>query len=458
MEQTDFISRDIINLKEEDAQKIALLFLKKDRKLGRSNEMLIDDVQTIFDSLSCPLMYAVNFSNDNGYVLVSATKKHYPVLSYSEEGRFNATQPGMDIWLETEKKIIKDLLNIPMKSFNPYWMQYEEDESISNNIVSRAESSTPQDIEWWWTEHIHDIKYTNKYDAYEGETPSGYTLDGDYYCKVGAAMNYCPNLDDFFNTMAERCKIYGYSPQDVIYHIRTYSRIIKKDKLLTTKWHQGYPYNDATGGKSLGCATIAVGQIMNYHKYPDIFNWNKINIYDSQEQKDFLKRIGENLHIDYDGDNSGAKIEYAIMALEAYGYKVSHKNNYDFHRIKQEIDRKQPIYMRGRTHQVLGFDAGDGHAWVCDGYESSGSYNVITVYAPFAFENPGGLISTDPYVAQEDMKSSEGMGEYNYCHMNWGWKDSQNKTMSESWVRSGEYNAPNGEVYKRNTEFLYISK
>lgn len=29
LEQTDFISRDIINLKEEDAQKIALLFLKK---------------------------------------------------------------------------------------------------------------------------------------------------------------------------------------------------------------------------------------------------------------------------------------------------------------------------------------------------------------------------------------------------------------------------------------------
>ena len=43
-------------------------------------------------------------------------------------------------------------------------------------------------------------------------------------------------------------------------------------------------------------------------------------------------------------DNSEAKIGYAMMALEAYGCKVNHKSNYDFYRIKQEIDRKQPVY------------------------------------------------------------------------------------------------------------------
>ena len=37
------------------------------------------------------------------------------------------------------------------------------------------------------------------------------------------------------------------------------------------------------------------------------------------------------LVLKYDGDNSEAKIGYAMMALEAY-------------RIKQKIDRKQPVY------------------------------------------------------------------------------------------------------------------
>ena len=50
------------------------------------------------------------------------------------------------------------------------------------------------------------------------------------------------------------------------------------------------------------------------------------------------------LVLKYDGDNSEAKIGYAMMALEAYGCKVNHKSNYDFYRIKQEIDRKQPVY------------------------------------------------------------------------------------------------------------------
>ena len=48
------------------------------------------------------------------------------------------------------------------------------------------------------------------------------------------------------------------------------------------------------------------------------------------------------LVLKYDGDNSEAKIGYAMM--EAYGCKVNHKSNYDFYRIKQEIDRKQPVY------------------------------------------------------------------------------------------------------------------
>ena len=38
------------------------------------------------------------------------------------------------------------------------------------------------------------------------------------------------------------------------------------------------------------------------------------------------------LVLKYDGDNSEAKIGYAM------------KSNYDFYRIKQEIDRKQPVY------------------------------------------------------------------------------------------------------------------
>ena len=68
------------------------------------------------------------------------------------------------------------------------------------------------------------------------------------------------------------------------------------------------------------------------------------------------------LVLKYDGDNSEAKIGYAMMALEAYGCEVNHKSNYDFYRIKQEIDRKQPVTVyvpfensRGLNKKMYGF-------------------------------------------------------------------------------------------------------
>ena len=50
------------------------------------------------------------------------------------------------------------------------------------------------------------------------------------------------------------------------------------------------------------------------------------------------------LVLKYDGDNSEAKIGYAMMALEAYGCKVNHKSNYDFYRIKPKIRNYHPIH------------------------------------------------------------------------------------------------------------------
>ena len=45
--------------------------------------------------------------------------------------------------------------------------------------------------------------------------------------------------------------------------------------LLTTKWHQRYPYN-ITKYDYLGCVTIATAQIMKYFRHPTIFNWDNM--------------------------------------------------------------------------------------------------------------------------------------------------------------------------------------
>lgn len=51
---------------------------------------LSSSVQMISDSISgLPLIYIVNMTNNNGYVIISANKKSTPILAFSETGHFN---------------------------------------------------------------------------------------------------------------------------------------------------------------------------------------------------------------------------------------------------------------------------------------------------------------------------------------------------------------------------------
>ena len=54
------------------------------------------------------------------------------------------------------------------------------------------------------------------------------------------------------------------------------------DKLLTTTWGQGYPYNSKVHGLPTGCVNTAIAQIVNYYKYPNCVrrdNQDRITFY-----------------------------------------------------------------------------------------------------------------------------------------------------------------------------------
>jgi len=291
-------------------------------------------------------------------------------------------------------------------------------------------------------------------------------ISGDCYLHEDEARLYAYNMDEMYNTMAERCEACGYSARDVIYHIRTFSVRKQAGPLLSTKWGQGAPFNGAVC-KKLGCSTIAVGQIMNYHKYPDTFQWEKISVIGSEEQQQFLKTVGINLGIDYSTDKASADMGDVKAAFKKFGYtQLIQKSDLNIHQISTEIYSGHPFCVAGCTHQILGFDSGDGHIWVCDGIRYSGdNVMVITVYAPLLYPNPGSLFATDPYVPQYDMKTDNSYGIYTFWHLNWGWGDGTENLedldypdKTSTWLISGSCEAPNGKTYKRNTEFLLIRK
>ncbi|MDE5677484.1 Spi family protease inhibitor [Phocaeicola sp.] len=80
-----------------DAQKIASIF--QHRTQSRAVKNVIKDINTITDNQSNPLMYIINYENNGGYVIVSATKKYYPILAYSDTGTFQDSDSEMKLCL-----------------------------------------------------------------------------------------------------------------------------------------------------------------------------------------------------------------------------------------------------------------------------------------------------------------------------------------------------------------------
>jgi Na+-translocating ferredoxin:NAD+ oxidoreductase RnfG subunit len=92
------ISSKSTTLTENDAIKVANIFLST-IPTKSSNNSAIENVYTITDRNGNPLIYAVNFVGNNGFLMVSATKKYYPIIAEIQRGHFdeNTKGLGMDI-------------------------------------------------------------------------------------------------------------------------------------------------------------------------------------------------------------------------------------------------------------------------------------------------------------------------------------------------------------------------
>ena len=155
----------------------------------------------------------------------------------------------------------------------------------------------------------------------------------------------------------------------------------QKLPMLETKWNQWYPYNSVycqTYGyvnQPVGCAVIAISQIMAYHNMNMTntnFNWNIINNFTPGYAN--VASEGEKTYI----GNYVYQVRQAITSnpMEAIGInqvalfmtlKTNYENisytSYSRSSTVSMLNNDNPVYIRGH-------ESGDneGHAWVIDGY------------------------------------------------------------------------------------------
>ena len=388
------IDSSIENLTMHDAKTVANIFAEKKAISRSGSPRAIKNVVTINDENGAPAIYAVNF--DDGYILVSATKKYFPILAEVDHG----TYPNEDMNYTGVEIIIQDMLyNISLARNGLYdfnakiqWNEYVEKDTVPNSVRSRVTDDYWVAYENWWFDKCEGFNVYYLHECLE----KGVLNQEQYDRYVRAVQD-----EDLWDGTE-------YSWYWTAYVVeRVYSERTQKGPFLTTEWHQGYPYN-TTGKKSLGCATIATGQLMNFFRYPSSIVWdNMIGAFPTLELTDFLADLRNKLRVDDDG---GTNIEEANRVLTEYGYNtsiISHTQG----RAVGSLRNDKPVYARGSSILTPG-----GHAWVIDGFQENVDAVVYELYR----------LSDVYYPDFQYVEAQEYDPVYNYSssttlHMNWGW-------------------------------------
>lgn len=305
-------------------------------------------VETLENENKIPLMYAITLKDNKGFVVSSASMKERPILAYNNEGTFSFENiedyPGVVEWVYLKYLKINHL--------------------ISQNVP--AESSV---IREWLAVNPLLIKSNNG----------------------GITTNNSILLPENSFTKPD---IQTYGP------------------LLTTRWgqslssnpnssHIGYNnfvrYNNCSSGVApAGCVATAMGQILKYYSYPNIFNIsempNFIDYINYNQQNSInvaylLKDIGYKVNMNYSCTGSSASSYTAVFAFQNhYSYNTSSLVPLSKAAVIDNIINNKPVYLDGCGNRkikrrpvrlgvgnltigqtVYSYDR--CHAWVAEGYE-----------------------------------------------------------------------------------------
>ena len=182
--------------------------------------------------------------------------------------------------------------------------------------------------------------------------------------------------------------------------------------LLTTAWDQKYPYNEKSpmvSGKRgyTGCVATAMAQVMKYHEWPEkgigshyyidtfgcmqtihsdfsshTYDWaNMKNRYSSKDSSEveiaavaqLMLDVGVAVEMEYTRSGSAAYTEHCPYALvNFFGYDKGVRHVY--RDVFPESEWEEMLYHEldeGRPVLYGGTDDGNGHCFVCDGYDAS---------------------------------------------------------------------------------------
>lgn len=316
-------------------------------------EKTVKEITPFSDDTGKPLYYVINY-NEGGFVIVSAEKRTMPILAFSETNIFpvdkefpNGVKETMNTYSEGIKKI-RTSTSAADSSIIKEWARLEDTDAINESVKK-----------------THD----------------------------GTAKSKSEPVD-------EGC-------QDSQMYVT----------LATAAWGQGSAWNSqmpqqntfgCTGMPSgrawTGCVATSMAIVMNFHDFPNTYNWGAMGAYQSETAR-LMKDAAGGVNMVYECGGSWAYgTAIAPGLINSFGYSASASySSYNVNKVTGDIlNWSRPVILCGSQSGI------GGHAWVCDGF-----------YQYFPCDSGG----------QAPM-----------LYMNWGWNGISNGfySTSTSFVPSGQ--------------------
>ena len=307
--------------------------------------------------------YVFNYTG-GGFVVVSADDAATPILAYSDEGFLEEeiTSPEARYWLGNYSKEIADVVASEVVNTESLakWNK------ILNNEIKASSLDVAPLITTNWDQKLY-------YNFYCPAVKGGLTGFGNK-APVGCVATTMGQLIKYYNFPATGVGSYSYS-------------------------HGTYGLQTANFGTTT-------------YTYANM--GNKVSITQYKDIALLLYQAGVAVDMNYAPTGSGAHSESVPYALSKYfnydnsTIDLAYMSDYSAAEwqalIIAELDAKRPIYYSGS-------DPTAGHAWVCDGYQTSGG---VTMF-----------------------------------HMNWGWSGGANGYFAIGALNSGngDFNLGNSIVY-----------
>ena len=380
-------------------------------KMSRSASM-----ESISNDKGEACAHVINFGNDQGFMVVSATKQFQPVIAYSDNGSFDIDNlpEGVEVWKDNIVSFISSPETLDpdsIKAFRQMWRQFEKQSFAPNQ--SRAEGDghgyIPQ-ADW---DYIHSI-IKAQHMEWSGLQYEVYTLD-----ELEQVM---PERYEQYNDLA-RSSIWveyeeGY--KDLTLVVFKYTSNVTGGYMLKSRWHQFGNFNQSyqiaynpehtlSGPAAAGCGPVALGQIFYYHKYPYNLNWNDMDPYTANKTtSDFLYSIALAANADFGLYATSVNQNGIRNALNTFNYTYSFDNNTSTVRrnASSSLDNKYPVFVATvKTGESV------GHAWVLDGYQVYNNHDEVEVW------------SCRDKRRFEPIYSESTQSSYAFYHVNWGWDE-----------------------------------